>query len=206
MNIRAKNQINGTPAFAGVTTFVANALCKNHSHTREGGCPIWPFFFFVICLFYSCGAQAKDWTVDGAHSQLTFTGNQNGEIFQGGFKKFAAQITLDPDHPETGKITVTVDIASAYAGDLDRDAMLPQKDWFDTAKFPQAIFTSTAIRKTAPGKYEADGTLTLKGISKQLTLPFTLAPDNDHWRAQGSANLLRNDFGVGQGMFARQKA
>jgi len=149
-------------------------------------------------------AHAKDWTVDYAQSKLGFTGNASGETFTGGFKKFTAQISLDPAHPETGKIAVTVDIASAFAGDADRDQMLPQKDWFDTSAFPQAQLTSTAIRKISDGNYQMDATLTLKGVPHPITLPFTLAPEGDHWRAQGHVTLMRTDFQIGQGSYASE--
>jgi polyisoprenoid-binding protein YceI len=158
----------------------------------------------VVLVMLICDAQANEWQVDNVRSTLTFVGEQSGEKFEGGFKSFAAQVVLDPDHPEGGKIAVTVDITSAYAGSSDRDAMLPQKDWFDAAKFPQAKFTSTAIRKTGTGKYEVDATLTLKGVSRAVTLPFTLLPEGDHWRAQGHVVLTRSDFGVGLGMFTAE--
>jgi polyisoprenoid-binding protein YceI len=147
-------------------------------------------------------SDAKNWQIDYDHSSLGFIGNQNGEQFAGGFKKFTALIAMNPDHPETGKIAVTVDIASVYAGTPDRDQMLPQKDWFDTSHFPQAQFTSTAIRKIGPIQYAVDGNLTIKGFTHFLTLPFTLMSEGDHWHAKGRVTLMRTDFGIGMGSFA----
>ena len=144
----------------------------------------------------------KEWQVDYAHSSLGFIGDQGGQAFSGSFKNFTAHISLDPDHPETGKISVTVDIASATAGSSDRDAMLPQKEWFDTSQFPQAQFISTTIRKIGPGQYVADATLTIKGVTKNVTLPFTLMSEGDHWRAKGHVNVMRNDFSIGTGSFS----
>ena len=149
-------------------------------------------------------AQAKDWQIDYAHSHLSFVGDQNGEKFEGGFKKFDAKITLDPDHAETGVIAVTVDTSSAFAGSSDRDELLPQKDWFDTSKFSQAQFVTTSIRKIGAGHYQAEATLTIKGMMHPVTLPFTLVPEGDHWRAQGKVTLMRDDFSLGQGMFANE--
>jgi polyisoprenoid-binding protein YceI len=150
--------------------------------------------------------QPTQWQVDYAHSKIGFVGQQDGANFEGGFHKFNAQISLDPDHPETGKAVVTVDLASAYAGSSDRDTMLPQKEWFDTAKFPQAQFVSTSIRKTGPRKYEMDATLTIKGVTKNVTLLFTLSPSKemgpDYTHADGRVSLMRTDFGVGTGSFS----
>ncbi|MDE1900035.1 MAG: YceI family protein [Alphaproteobacteria bacterium] len=147
---------------------------------------------------------AREWQIDPLHSTLTFTGTQSGQSFSGGFQKFTAHVLLNPDHPETGKITVDVDPASAYAGSDDRDSMLPGKDWFDVAHFPQAQFVSTAIHQVGPGQYQADATLTIKGISRNVTLPFTLKKEGDHWRAQGHVVLSRDAFGIGLGMFANE--
>jgi len=159
------------------------------------------FLTCVAMMVFISPTHAKDWEVDRAQSKLGFVGNQNGEKFSGGFKNFTAQISFDPDHPETGKIVATIDIASAYAGSADRDSMLPQKDWFDSSKFPQAQFASTSIRQTGPGQYEAAATLSIKGVTKNVTLPFTLTPEGDHWHAEGKVTLMRNEFNLGTGMF-----
>ena len=160
----------------------------------------------ILALFVVSAStvHAKEWQVDYAHSRLSFVGDQNGEKFQGGFKKFDAKIALDPEHVEAGSISVTVDTASAYAGSSDRDELLPQKDWFDTSKFPQAQFVTTSLRKIGEEKYQAEATLTIKGITRSVSLPFTLVLEGDHWHAQGKVALMRTDFDLGQGMFANE--
>ncbi|MDR3450982.1 MAG: YceI family protein [Alphaproteobacteria bacterium] len=159
---------------------------------------------FLVVMTFSGAVAAKEWQVDPTVSKLTFVGDQSGERFAGGFKQFTAKIDLDPAHPETGKIDVTVNTATAYAGSGDRDAMLPQSDWFNIAKFPQAQFTSTSIRKTGANAYEADATVTIKGITQKVTLPFTLVPEGDHWRAQGHVMLKRSDYGLGMDSFGNE--
>ena len=163
-----------------------------------------PLLALALILACSATAHAKDWQIDYAHSKLGFTGDQNGQKFQGGFKKFDAQISFVPDHLDSGKIAVTVDISSIGTGDEDRDSYLPQKEWFFQSTFPTAQFTATTFRKTGPNAYEAAGNLAIKGISHPLTLPFTLTPEGDHWRAQGHITLMRNDFSIGTGSFANE--
>jgi len=162
------------------------------------------FLALVALTALSMSAQAKDWQIDYAHSKLGFIGDQNGAKFEGGFKKFDAQVSFDPDHLDAGKISVSVDLASATTGDDERDSYLPQDAWFHVSAFPAAQFTASKFRKTGVNAYEADGTLTLKGITKNLTLPFTLTPEGDHWRAQGRVTLMRTDFSIGQGSFANE--
>lgn len=159
----------------------------------------------VLCAALAAHpAVAKEWTVDYAHSQVGFTGTQSGAAFKGWFPQFTAQIDFDPAKPETGKISATINIVGVTAGSADRDSYLPQADWFDIAKFPQAQFTSTAIAKTGDNAYRADGTLTIKGIAKPVSVPFTLKPEGDHWRAQGTVELTRTDFHIGEGDWSNE--
>jgi len=150
----------------------------------------------------SSRTEAKSWIVDYQHSHLGFSGIQERSVFQGSFRNFKVDIDFDPDHPESGKIAATIETGNVTTNDRQRDSMLPQTEWFDAQKFPEAKFTSTKIQKTDAHSYEAKGTLTLKGITKNVTLPFTLTQDGDHWRAQGRAMLVRSDFHIGEGEWA----
>jgi polyisoprenoid-binding protein YceI len=150
----------------------------------------------------ACAADIPNWTVDPARSRLGFSGTQTGEPFRGSFARFKAAIAFDPTHPEAAHIKVTVDLSSATTGDTQRDTALPGDDWFDIAHFPQATFSSDTIRKKSDGSYEAVGTLTLRGISHPLTLPFTLEISGASAHAKGHAMLVRTAFGIGQGQWA----
>jgi polyisoprenoid-binding protein YceI len=156
----------------------------------------------AFVLFAAPAASAKSWVIDYSKSHLGFTGMQGATPFDGSFKNFTATVDFDPDHPETGKITATINMSSADAGNAERNAALPGIDWFNTDKFPQAQFVSNHIDRTGASSYEAQGTLTIKGITKTVELPFTLHQEGDHWRVQGRAGLIRSEFNVGQGQWA----
>ncbi|MFY9288368.1 MAG: cytochrome b/b6 domain-containing protein [Alphaproteobacteria bacterium] len=160
----------------------------------------------VLALFLStASASAAPWLVDYDHSKLGFVGVQGTSSFEGGFKKFDVTIEFDPAKPEAGSIKAVIQITSATAGSAERDAYLPQVDWFDSKQFPEAIFVSNRIHKTGENQYTADGTLTIKGISQPLALPFKLTPENaPWWRAQGKVTLLRNSFHIGEGQWANE--
>jgi polyisoprenoid-binding protein YceI len=160
--------------------------------------------FVVVASSARAAAPPKEWQIDYTKSFLGFVGDQGGEKFPGGFGKYVATVRLDPDHPETGQIDVVVDTSSAYAEGKDREAMLPKKDWFDIAHFPQAIFKSKAIKKTGEHSYVADGPLIIKGLSADISLPFTLEKEGDHWHAQGRVTLQRNEYAVGMGQFTTE--
>ncbi len=167
--------------------------------------PVWAATLAAILLATAtcaCAADVPNWTVDFAKSRLGFSGTQTGEPFQGAFARYNAAIAFDPAHPEASHIKVTVDLSSATTGDTQRDTALPGDDWFDIAHFPQASFASDSIRKKPDGSYEAIGTLTMRGISHPLTLPFTLDVNGTSAHAKGHATLIRTAFGIGQGQWA----
>jgi polyisoprenoid-binding protein YceI len=146
-------------------------------------------------------ACAADWKVLPAQSVLGFSGVQTGEKFSGKFSRFEAKIALDPQKLEDAHIDVAVDTASAVTGDKQRDEALPAADWFDVAHFPQARFVSRQVKKAGEG-YEAIGDLSLRGVTKEVVLRFTLEIAGDKAHAKGHADLVRTAFGVGQGDWA----
>ena len=87
-----------------------------------------------------------------AQSDVSFSIKQMGVPVEGRFKKFDAQLALDPKKPEAGKVSLTIDTASAGFGVADTDTELPKAPWFNVAKFPQATFQSTAIKSAGPAR------------------------------------------------------
>lgn len=153
----------------------------------------------AVFLAGAAPLHAADWRVDPAKSTLGFTGSQSGQSFDGRFSRWDATISFDPAHPESGHARVVIDMASAATGDRQRDAALPESDWFDIKAFPQAVFEATSFRPRGGNAYDAVGSLTIRGIRKDVVLPFTLDIAGDAAHAQGRLPLLRTDYGVGQG-------
>jgi polyisoprenoid-binding protein YceI len=156
----------------------------------------------VLCLLSAGSARAATWTVDPTRSSLGFEGTQTGSPFEGKFGKFTAQIEFDPSKPDAGHVLVLVDITSAHTGDTQRDESLPQSDWFDVQSHPQARFEATGFRPKGGDNYAATGRLTIRGIGRDCVLPFTLDISGDTAHAKGRVQILRTDFGVGQGPWA----
>jgi polyisoprenoid-binding protein YceI len=143
-------------------------------------------------------APAPAWTVDKAASAVRFGSTMNGEAFSGAFRRWNADIRFDPANLAGSSVTATVDTASAATGDADRDQALPTAAFLAAAKFPTATFTARAFKDEGAGRYLAIGQLTLRGVSKPLTLPFTLAITGAEARMKASVALNRLAFGVGQ--------
>lgn len=156
------------------------------------------FAAFGMFLLVVIATGANAWTVDAAHSTLTFSGTYQGEKFEGHFKHFDAKtINYDPANLQDAKFDVMIDIASIDTANSERDQALPGAAFFDTAKFPQAHFIATHFRKDANGQVFADGTLALHGISKPVTLRVTYSPNKQ--TLDVDATLKRLDFGIGSG-------
>lgn len=153
---------------------------------------------FFALLLLTAQAAASDWTMISDRSVLAFEGTQAGAPFQGVFEDFTANITLDPADLETASIRVEIATASANSNSAERDGALAGADWFDIAAHPTASFTSSAVTKTDEG-YVAEGTLTIKGTTLPVTLPFSLNIAGDEATATGSLTIDRNDFGIGTG-------
>jgi polyisoprenoid-binding protein YceI len=138
----------------------------------------------------------------GTQSQIDFVSKQMGVPVEGKFKKFDAQIALDPKKPETGKVALTIDIGSATIGVPESDAELPKPAWFNAAKFPQANFQSTAIKGVGGGKFEVIGKLSIKGNTQDVMVPVTLTQSGATSTASGAFTIKRLDFKIGEGEWA----
>jgi len=135
-------------------------------------------------------------------SEIVFVSKQMGVPVEGKFKKFDAQIALDPKKPEAGKVALNIDIGSATLGVPESDAELPKAPWFNAAKFPQASFQSTAIKGLGAGKFEVAGKLSIKGNTQDLVVPVTLTQANGTSTATGAFTIKRLDFKIGEGEWA----
>jgi polyisoprenoid-binding protein YceI len=144
-------------------------------------------------------AAAPVWIADKAASLITFKATANGVGFDGRIKTWDAQIAFDPKNLKASHATVTFVMSSVITGDPTRDQMLPTADWFDVGKFAKATFDTTSIAQTGPDHYVANGTLTLHGVKRPVTLPFTLTIAKDTAKMDGALTLNRMDFGIGHG-------
>ena len=152
----------------------------------------------LLALALACApAAAAQWQLVPQQSRLGFSSEWNGRTIEGRFERFQARIVFDPARLSEAMADVTIDLASATTGDRTVNGALPGNDWFAVSASPTARFTTSAIRQTGPGRYVAEGTLTLRGRSVPVELPFTLAIAGDTAVMQGQARLDRRAFGIG---------
>lgn len=162
--------------------------------------------FFSLALmalvWAPLSAQAESWVIDPATSTVSFSGVQNGEPFTVSLPQFSADIKFDPANLATSAVTVDLPLTALKTETPMVQQEIGGSEWLDVKQFPSATFTASSFRKLDDTHFEADGTLTLRNISKPVVLPFTFTETDGKAHVVGSVTLTRNDFGVGQGDWA----
>lgn len=151
----------------------------------------------VAMMSAAPAAFAADY-VQAPGSTLVFASKYDGEVFTGKFASFTTTLSFDPAKLATSKLDVVIPLAGASTGNGDRDSTLSGADFFNVAKFAQARYTATKFRSLGGNQYAADGNLSLRGVSKPVTLTFTWTPGAQPVLS-GKATVKRLDFGVGGG-------
>jgi polyisoprenoid-binding protein YceI len=146
--------------------------------------------------------QAGTWTIDPAHSSADFVARHLVvSKVKGGFSDFTGVITVDPADPLASSVETTIQVASIDTRDEQRDAHLRSADFFDAEQFPTITFRSTRLSEDG-GDYVVEGDLTIKGVTKPVTLTLEYnGTSPDPWggvRAGFSAEteVNRRDFGL----------
>ena len=135
-------------------------------------------------------------------SEITFQIKQSGVPVEGRFRKFDAQLALDPRAPQGGRVTISIDTASASVGFAESDAELPRQPWFNAGKFPQATFQSNAIQGSGSGRFQVAGKLAMKGATQDLVVPVTIVQAGAVSTASGEFTIRRLDYKIGENEWA----
>ncbi len=140
--------------------------------------------------------------VDLTKSQLAFTLKQMGVPMSGSFKKFAANVDFNPAQAETGKADISIDVGSIALPTGEASAEARKKEWFNATQFPQARFVSTSMKSLGNNRYQVTGKLTLKGISRDVTAPFTATAQGKTLTVDGTLPISRLAFKIGEGSWS----
>jgi polyisoprenoid-binding protein YceI len=146
---------------------------------------------------------AQHWNVDYAKSRLGFAVSWGGEPFKAVFRSWKANIDFDPADLVHSHAEITVNVASEGSSDLVTDDGLKGNEGFQVSQFPTALFRTTGFTHRGGNNYVAAGTLSIKGVSRNITLPFTLTLTGNNAHVVGQAQVMRTDFNVGTGDWAK---
>lgn len=154
---------------------------------------------WMTLLLAPLRSTAADWQL--AEGTLSFAGTQQEEPFEGVFRRFTVALAFDPASPEQARFDVRVDLASADSRQEERDSALAGPEWFDVATSAEARFTAQGARTDGTG-FVVPARLTLRGVTKDLSFPFTWTTTDRGPRLRASVTLDRLDFGLGSGEWA----
>ncbi|WP_137678939.1 cytochrome b/b6 domain-containing protein [Aurantiacibacter suaedae] len=138
------------------------------------------------------------WTIQPGGT-LRFNVDNGGMALNGSFSRWSGTIAMDPEAPESARIAIEIDLASATLGDGTQDAMLKGPDFLGAGANPTATWRSTSVRRVSGNRYTADGTLRLKGVSRPQRIAFTLSGSGARRSVSGTAAIDRKAFSVGTG-------
>ena len=148
-------------------------------------------------------AFAQTWQIDPAHSRAQFTVRHLGiSNIRGDFAGVTGTIDYDGKDLTKAKVKASVDVSTVTTRVVPRDAHLKTADFFDLGNHPTMTFVSTAITRAAGGKYKMTGNLTLRGVTKPVTLDLDApaGPITDKGQvkigASASGMINRKDFGM----------
>ena len=162
---------------------------------------------FSIASIAMVKMEALSWSIDKSHSSINFEVRHFFSNVPGSFEDYSASVNFSPDNLEESSIDVTIQVPSINTKNERRDGHLQSADFFNASEFGAITFESSKIESTGENTFVAHGTLTIKDVTKDFKLPFTLLgvmdnPRNENAKIAGISSefqILRNDFGVGTG-------
>jgi len=147
------------------------------------------------------GYVAGTWTIDPVHSQVGFTvRHMMVSKVRGKFTEFSGELVTG-DNPLDSRVSATIELPSIDTGNADRDNHIRSADFFETETFKTMTYRSTGLRVDGDD-YVLDGELTLKGVTKPVSLKLELGgfgPDPYGGTRAGfsaTGEIKRSDFGV----------
>ena len=170
----------------------------------------WPILALLMLSPPAFAGPQDAWTIDPRASALTFSASQIGSIVSGRFPSWTGEIVLDPIVARAPRASTSGSRRRPVTtNNRDVDSLLKGANFLDVQKFPEARFVSTAITAKGGDRYEAQGKLTIRDVTRDTVLPFTLAIADDPAQpgrlratARGRLLLKRLDYGVGQNEWA----
>lgn len=170
---------------------------------------LWSVLAIVIFLTDYSMAGSEKWEIDKAHSNIYFEIRHTYATVRGKFEGFSGTVYFKPDDILSGKVRIDVKTASINTGIAKRDNHLRSDDFFNVKAYPDMTFQSTGIRHKERNKYTLEGKLTIKGITREVVMPFTYMGMQENPLKKGEMiagfetqfSLDRLDYKVGTGKF-----
>lgn len=157
---------------------------------------------FYSPVFEQTGEAAGVYNFDRAHTYIGFRIKHFGlNEIPGSFRDFSGTINYDPKDITKSSVEFSAKVTSIDTGIAPRDNHLRTADFFEVEKFPEMTFKSTKVEKKGKNLL-VTGDFTLKGVSKQISIPFTMLGSmtdqrgNTHIGIAATTTINRQDYGI----------
>jgi polyisoprenoid-binding protein YceI len=144
-----------------------------------------------------------NWQLDPYHTQVEFSAKHLGMMtVRGHFADVKATADIDPDHPETSSVQVTIQVASLRTNNETRDRDVLSSNFLEVDKYPEMTFVSTGVVPQGGDRFTVNGDLTIKGNTRQVALDMThLGEFNDPRMGHrigytATTTINRQDYGL----------
>ncbi len=169
-------------------------------------------FSVLSLLFFSTlqvQAAATEWSFDKKHSNFYFDIEHTYSTVRGFFEDYSGTFHFDSGNLKESKIVFKIETKSINTNERKRDSHLRNEDFFDVKKYPLITFESKKITKAGGNKYLVDGNLTIKDVTKPITLFLTyfgmkenpLRPGETIAGFESRLTIDRLEYNVGNGKF-----
>ena len=150
-----------------------------------------PLFFIIATAFAVLSLKPVD-----SDKAVTFIIKNLGINTKGELSGLKGSIEWNEDNPTDSKLAVSVDVNTINTGIDTRDNHLRKEEYFDVEKYPDIKLTSNSIAKSDAG-FIMNSMITIKGVSKNISFPFTAVKKPDGYLFSGKFTINRRDFDVG---------
>ena len=148
-------------------------------------------FLILLCISAYAAVHSIYWTVKDDTYEIKFSGKK----VTGNFKGLKANIIFDEAHPEKSKLSGMIDVNTINTGNGVMNKEAKDEDALDAKNNGTINFVSSAVRKNATG-YEAEGELTIKGISHTVIIPFTMEKTGEDVTFKGHFSINPKEYHV----------
>jgi polyisoprenoid-binding protein YceI len=143
------------------------------------------------------------YAIDPSHSRIGFVARHAMVTkVRGSFNEFSGSGYFDAETPANSRLELTIQAASIDTRNADRDGHLKSNDFFDMETYPEITFVSTAVEAIDDNTFRVTGDLTIKGVTKPVTVDFEYAGtavdpyQNQRIGFDGTTTVNRKDWGV----------
>jgi polyisoprenoid-binding protein YceI len=153
---------------------------------------------FVTLIFISFTGTAQTKKIDYKKSAIAFTIKNAGLKVDGRFDSYTVALAFDPQNLSLTRIEAELNAISINTGINGRDNHLKKQEFFNVAKFPQVLFTLTSLKKLNTGDYMLYGKLTIKDVTKEVSMPMKVNVNNNIETYESNLKINRLDYHVGE--------